>query len=90
VRDFSAVSEQMERFYLHFTNLSDVLRSVSSYENFAQRVKDFKVKPDDVWLISYPKSGTTWCQEMIWLLCNNLDYERAKAEFLSSRFPFLE
>lgn len=34
--------------------------------------------------------GTTWTQELVWLLSNDLDYTRAKSELLSKRFPFLE
>ncbi len=26
----------------------------------------------------YPKSGTTWVEEIVWLLVNNLDYEQSK------------
>ena len=32
----------------------------------------------DVWLVTPPKCGTTWTQEMVWLLANDLDYEAAK------------
>ena len=56
----------------------------------AQRIKDLPVRPDDVWIASYPKSGTTWTQEMMWLICNDLDYERARSITLDDRFPFLE
>lgn len=51
---------------------------------------NFKARPDDTWVLSYPRSGTTWTQELVWLLSNNLDFERAKTEYLSERFPFLE
>ncbi|XP_076755266.1 sulfotransferase 1E1 [Xylocopa sonorina] len=51
---------------------------------------NFKAKPDDTWVISYPRSGTTCTQELVWLLSNNLDFERAKTEFLMKRFSFLE
>ncbi|XP_076232704.1 sulfotransferase 1E1 [Calliopsis andreniformis] len=51
---------------------------------------NFKARPDDTWVLSYPRSGTTWTQELVWLLSNNLDFERAKKEFLAERFPFLE
>ncbi|XP_062558368.1 sulfotransferase 1 family member D1-like [Armigeres subalbatus] len=60
------------------------------YKKQDQRVKDMVVKPDDVWMLSYPKSGTTWCQEMIWLICNDLDYEKAASVKLNTRFPFLD
>ena len=41
-------------------------------------------------MMSYPRSGTTWTQELVWLLANNLDYESAKSRLLTERFPFLE
>lgn len=56
----------------------------------AQRIKNLQVKPEDVWIASYPKSGTTWTQEMMWLICNDLDYAGARAVTLDERFPFLE
>lgn len=33
--------------------------------------------------------GTTWSQEMVWCIANDLDFEGAK-QFLPERFPFLE
>lgn len=41
-----------------------------------------------MWLLSYPKSGTTWSQELIFLLKNNLDYEKASKYEMKARFPF--
>lgn len=35
-------------------------------------------------------TGTTWTQEMVWLLENNLDYETSKEKPLYERFPMLE
>lgn len=60
------------------------------FVQYISRIKDFKVRPDDVWVISYPKCGTTWTQEMAWLLMNNLDYESSKNKLLLQRVPFLE
>lgn len=51
---------------------------------------NFKVRPDDTWVLSYPRSGTTWTQELVWLLSNNLDFETAENNLLADRFPFLE
>lgn len=51
---------------------------------------NFKVRPDDVWVVTYPRSGTTFTQEMTWLLLNNFDYKKAKEIILDDRFPFLE
>lgn len=55
-----------------------------------EQIKELEVKPDDIWLMSYPKSGTTWCQEMIWLICNDLNYEKAHSSKLGERWAYLE
>ncbi|XP_049795666.1 luciferin sulfotransferase-like [Schistocerca nitens] len=55
-----------------------------------QAILDFEVKPDDVWLVTFPKCGTTWTQELVWLLMNDLNFEQAKRTPLTDRFPFLE
>ena len=35
-------------------------------------------------------SGTTWVQEIVYLLKNNLNFEKAKEKVLEDRFPYLE
>ncbi|XP_049795816.1 luciferin sulfotransferase-like [Schistocerca nitens] len=55
-----------------------------------QRILDFPVRHDDVWVVTFPKSGTTWTQEMVWLLMNDLDFKSAKEKCISDRFPYLE
>ncbi|XP_048507706.1 sulfotransferase 1C4 [Athalia rosae] len=51
---------------------------------------NFKARPDDTWVVSYPRSGTTWTQELVWLICNDLDFDTARKVHLTERFPFLE
>uniref|UniRef100_A0A182LYH9 Sulfotransferase domain-containing protein n=1 Tax=Anopheles culicifacies TaxID=139723 RepID=A0A182LYH9_9DIPT len=60
------------------------------FQHYEKDLLEFEVFPDDVWVASYPKSGTTWCQEMVWLICNDLNFEAARAESLRTRFPFLD
>ncbi|KAK7106894.1 hypothetical protein V1264_014920 [Littorina saxatilis] len=50
----------------------------------------FEVRPDDTWVVSFPKAGTTWLQEIVYLICNDFDYEKAQATTIEDRFPFLE
>ncbi|KAF2899022.1 hypothetical protein ILUMI_07154 [Ignelater luminosus] len=59
------------------------------YLQFAEQIKNFEVLNDDIWIATYPKTGTTWTQEMIWMIANNLDFEGG-TESLDKRFPFLE
>merc|ERR1711971_754443 len=54
-----------------------------------KRIQDLPLRPDDVWVVSYPKCGTTWTQEMVWMILNNLDMENGQLP-LVIRSPFLE
>ncbi|XP_047120424.1 luciferin sulfotransferase-like [Schistocerca piceifrons] len=53
-------------------------------------VSDFEVRSDDVWVVSFPKCGTTWTQEMVWLLGHDCDFETAKKINLDDRFPQIQ
>lgn len=59
------------------------------FEN-AKRIRNMEIYPDDVWFLCYPKTGSTWAQEMVWLLNNNLDYETANKELQALRFPMFK
>ncbi|KAJ6638675.1 Luciferin sulfotransferase [Pseudolycoriella hygida] len=52
-------------------------------------LENYEVRPDDIWSVTFAKAGSTWTQEMIWLLTNNLDYKRAKKSVFE-RFPYVE
>ncbi|XP_063381130.1 sulfotransferase 1B1-like [Cydia fagiglandana] len=62
----------------------------TTYAHEADNVLNMAARPDDVWVVTYPRSGTTWTQELVWLVKNNLDYERALKSDLVHRFPYLE
>ncbi|EFX63687.1 hypothetical protein DAPPUDRAFT_231919 [Daphnia pulex] len=51
---------------------------------------DFQIRKDDAWVVTFPKCGTTWTQEMVWMLINDCDAELAKQTPLTVRAPFLE
>ncbi|XP_063378526.1 luciferin sulfotransferase-like [Cydia fagiglandana] len=48
------------------------------------------VRPDDVWVATFPRSGTTWTQEIVWLLMNDFDIDKAVKIPLQDRYMFLE
>ncbi|CAK1547424.1 unnamed protein product [Leptosia nina] len=60
------------------------------FRKHAEYIYNFKVRPDDIWVVTYPRSGTTWTQEMVWLLENELDFEASIKKPLYERFPMLE
>lgn len=77
-------------------NLNNVNRNENAcvlpylYAKKAKDYQNFEVRKDDIWLITYPKTGTTWTQKMLWLLAYNLDYETDKNKRFWERCPFLE
>jgi len=60
------------------------------FTKFEKQISAVKVREDDVWISSFPKCGTTWTQEMVWNIVNNLDLKTAKSQSLEERVPFLE
>jgi len=62
----------------------------SRFKKFIEQIESFEVRKDDIWSVTFAKAGSTWSQEMIWLLNNDLNYEKAKKKSLQERFPFLE
>jgi len=55
----------------------------------ADRLYNFELRPSDIWIVTYPKVGTTWSQEMIWQLVNDVDIEGGK-RMMEDRSPFIE
>lgn len=62
----------------------------STWKEEGKNVFDYKTRPDDTWIVTHPRSGTTWTQEMVWLIRNDLDYKTAMDKLLVKRFPFFE
>lgn len=60
------------------------------YRDLAEKVKNFKVRSDDVYLCSVPRTGSTWLSEILWLLANDLDFEKARSAVQQVRTPTIE
>ena len=54
-----------------------------------KKIKEFQIYEDDIWIITTPKSGTTWMQELAWLIVHDIDIGKSKCDQFC-RCPFLE
>eukprot|EP00057_Strongylocentrotus_purpuratus_P011430 XP_011665904.1 PREDICTED: sulfotransferase 1C4-like [Strongylocentrotus purpuratus] len=83
-------------------NLSDVVKDIcynidgmimpkSSPARYLLDIKHhFEVRPDDIFLITYPKSGTTWMQHIVSLIMANGDVTTVNEKHVFQRAQFLE
>ena len=57
-----------------------------------EQLEQFRGRPSDIIVASFPKSGTTWLQEIIWSITHHteLTEERGSGVTLEFRFPMLE
>ena len=51
------------------------------------KLKTFKLYPEDVWIVTYPKSGTTWTQQIVRLIQNNGEKD---GQLINAAIPWLE
>lgn len=54
------------------------------------QIQTFKAKPDDLLICTYPKSGTTWIQEIVDMIEQNGDVEKCQRTIIQHRHPLIE
>lgn len=52
-------------------------------------IKTLKMNEDDIWVCTFPRSGTTLTQELVYLI-ETLDFDKARSVQLNERFPVIE
>jgi len=63
-----------------------------AYLLYAEQIHQVQMEEGDVVILTAPKSGTTWMQEIVWNMKHNPDLDNAMAHVLplTVRTPFLE
>ena len=61
------------------------------FREFAEKIWNFQPRKDDIWILTYPKCGTTLTQELMWQIATGvkLDSEDSKKNIFL-RVPFIE
>ncbi|ETE68661.1 Sulfotransferase 1C2, partial [Ophiophagus hannah] len=54
------------------------------------RIQCFQAKPNDILICTYPKSGTTWIQEIVDMIQQDGDLQKCQRASLHYRHPFIE
>ncbi len=62
----------------------------SGYEKYKHQIYNLPLRPDDVLVMTWPKNGTTWSMEMVWLLLNNYDVAKAASLERPQKVTFVE
>ena len=98
----NSIEDQERRAKCWTAHISIAVESVVSHpmevnmpKSFVQRkvherIWNMKPRPDDIWIVTYPKSGTTMGQELLWQMSRgcNVDSDESKKQ-LFERSPFL-
>ena len=59
--------------------------------NMHEKIWNLKPRKDDVWIVTYPKSGTTMVSEMLWQMSTGCQVKsRESKRKLGLRVPFVE
>ncbi|KAK7801517.1 hypothetical protein U0070_010561 [Myodes glareolus] len=53
-------------------------------------IADFPVRPSDVWIVTYPKSGTSLLQEVVYLVSQGADPDEIGLMNIDEQLPVLE
>lgn len=59
------------------------------FRKYEAAIDNLQLRNDDIIVASFPKSGTTWVQEMVWLIKHRMNLAGSEVN-ICKRFPMLE
>ncbi|XP_007940999.1 sulfotransferase 1E1-like [Orycteropus afer afer] len=76
-------------------NINEVccINGLLIYKTFAENwdnIEAFQARADDIVIVTYPKSGTTWISEIVDMIYKDGNVEKCKEDMIFNRVPFLE
>ncbi|XP_037074426.1 sulfotransferase family cytosolic 1B member 1-like [Pollicipes pollicipes] len=75
----------------HFRHRGTVLTNYHLVNGCVEHWARFQARPTDIFVASFPKSGTTWLQEIVWRIVHGETGAGGKADTpLEYRFPLLD
>ena len=86
---YSALSNGPPGSSLEYTALIRGYNLFPHFPKFWPIIKNFPVREDDIFIATFPKSGTTWLQLIVYLLMSE-DFESIKTTPIDYSVPFLE
>ncbi|WAQ94068.1 ST1A1-like protein [Mya arenaria] len=66
-----------------------VYKGIPMVNNEAELIGTMDIRPNDIWVCSFPRSGTTLTQELTYLI-RTLDFKKALSTQLDERFPMID
>ena len=84
-RTYENRSEAPQYSLLYYKDLAFLRESLLEVED----IEKMEIREDDIWVCSFPRSGTTMTQELVYLI-RTLDFDKANTVLLDARFPMID
>jgi hypothetical protein len=81
---------EIPKFRTKFVLLDNEYVLNDIYRDKIKDFKNFEVRNDDIFIATFPKSGTTWLQEIVYLIMNDCNFDKVSEQNIDLRVPLYE